>query len=80
MRNRVREIREAKLISRSELAQRASLSISTINRIEQGKAHPTLTTIRKILAALGIPPEKRELVFPAKNTDEKNEWKNLIAS
>jgi transcriptional regulator with XRE-family HTH domain len=63
--NRVRELREERLISRSELAQRAGLSISTINRIEQGKnGRPTLTTMRKILNALGIPPEKRELVFP----------------
>ncbi len=63
--NKVKEFREDQLISRSELAQRSGLSISTINRIEQGKSpHPTLTTMRKILKALGIPPEKRELVFP----------------
>ena len=63
--NKVREFREDQLISRSELAQRSGLSISTINRIEQGKnGSPTLTTMRKILNALGMPPEKRELVFP----------------
>jgi len=63
--NKLKEIREAQLLSRSELAQKADLSIATINKIEQGKSsHPTLTTMRKILRALGIPPEKRELVFP----------------
>jgi transcriptional regulator with XRE-family HTH domain len=63
--NRLREAREARLLSRSELAQKANLSIATINKIEQGKnGRPTLTTMRKILNALGIPPEKRELVFP----------------
>lgn len=64
--NRVKKFREELLMTRAELAQKAGLSISTINRIEQGKAHPTLTTIRKILSALGIPPGKRELVFPVK--------------
>lgn len=64
MSNKVKEFREEKLISRSELAQMSSLSISTINRIEQGKAQPTLTTMRKILNALGVPREKKDLVFP----------------
>jgi transcriptional regulator with XRE-family HTH domain len=52
-------------MTRAELAQKAGLSISTINKIEQGKANPTLTTLRKILSALNIPPEKRDLVFPS---------------
>lgn len=63
--NSVRKFREDQLISRAELAQRSGLSISTINRIEQGKnGRPTLTTMRKILNALGISPDRRELVFP----------------
>jgi transcriptional regulator with XRE-family HTH domain len=65
MHNRVKDFREAKLMTRAELAQKAGLSISTINKIEQGKANPTLTTLRKILSALDIPPEKRDLVFPS---------------
>ena len=64
MSNKVKEFREEKLISRSELAQMSSLSISTINRIEQGKAQPSLTTMRKILNALGVPREKKDMVFP----------------
>lgn len=65
MGNKLREHREARLLSRSELAQKADLSIATINKIEQGKnGSPTLTTMRKILNALGIPIDKRELVFP----------------
>lgn len=62
--NNVREFREKMLISRSELAKASGLSVSTINKIEQGKASPTLTTIRKILNGLGLSPEDRELVFP----------------
>ncbi|MBU0567619.1 helix-turn-helix domain-containing protein [bacterium] len=66
MENKVREIREEKLMSRSELAVEANLSISTLNRIEQGKAYPSLTTMRKILNALGVPREKKNSVFPVR--------------
>ncbi|MDI6703375.1 MAG: helix-turn-helix transcriptional regulator [bacterium] len=62
--NKVREFREKRLMTRSELAKAADLSISTIARIEQGKdERPSIRTIRKILSALEIPPEKKELVF-----------------
>lgn len=58
-------------MTRADLSQKCGLSISTINRIEQGKAHPTLTTVRKILDALGVPPSKREIVFPVKKDREE---------
>jgi DNA-binding XRE family transcriptional regulator len=71
--NKVKKFREELLMTRAELAQKAGLSISTINRIEQGKAHPTLTTIRKILKAFDLPPQKRELIFPANNSRKEDE-------
>lgn len=64
MGNKVRELREKKLMSRGELALQANLSISTVNRIEQGNAYPRLTTMRKILSALEIPREKKDIIFP----------------
>ncbi|HAV42793.1 TPA: XRE family transcriptional regulator [bacterium] len=66
---RLQKYREELLMTRAELSQKSGLSISTINRIEQGKARPTLTTIRKILEVLGVPPSKRELVFPSKEKE-----------
>ena len=69
MGNKVREFREEKLMSRGELAQASKLSISTLSRIEQGKAYPSLTTMRKILNALGVPREKKDLVFPARQQE-----------
>ncbi|MDI6703376.1 MAG: helix-turn-helix transcriptional regulator [bacterium] len=62
--NNLKSFREKMLISRSELAAKSGLSVSTINKIEQGKASPTLTTMRKILNGLGLSPKDRELVFP----------------
>ena len=67
----LQKYREKLLMTRAELSQKTGLSISTINRIEQGKARPTLTTIRKILEVLGIPPSKRELIFPVEESPEE---------
>ena len=60
--NKLKAIRESMLISKSELARKAGVPTVTINRIENGgRCH--LTTIRKILEALGLGPEERDKVF-----------------
>ena len=63
--NRLREIRESRLISKAELARKAGISTLTIARIEQGEPCRQETK-RKILAALGISTFDREKVFPEK--------------
>jgi len=61
--NNVREIREKKLISKTELARLAGVSAVTIDRIERGEAC-RVETMRKIIIALGFTLEDREKVFP----------------
>jgi len=51
----LKALRERLMISRSELARRASLSIMTLERIENGKPC-RLDTKRKIVKALGVNP------------------------
>jgi DNA-binding XRE family transcriptional regulator len=53
--NPLKVLRERLLISRSELARKASLSVMTLQRIEQGKPC-RLDTKRKIVKALGFNP------------------------
>ena len=53
MKNRVKEIREAQLMSKAELARKAGLSPVTIDRIENG-AECRMSTMRKIILALGM--------------------------
>jgi transcriptional regulator with XRE-family HTH domain len=62
--NNVKSIREAKLISKSELARKAGVSPLTIDRIEKGQ-RCRLETMRKILLALGYTLEEKEKVFQA---------------
>lgn len=58
----VKRFRENLLISKAELARKASLSVLTIDRIEKGKGCRPETK-RKILMALGLKLSDREKLF-----------------
>lgn len=61
--NNVRDLREAQLMSKAELARKAGLSALTIDRIEKGK-ECRMDTKRKIILALGCKLSEKEKVFP----------------
>jgi DNA-binding XRE family transcriptional regulator len=61
--NRVRAIREGRLMTREELADRAGVSPRTVWSVEAG--YPCrLVTKRKIIRALGVAKREHERVFP----------------
>ena len=60
--NNLKKIREALLLSKSELARKAGLSTLTVDRIEQGYTC-RVDTKRKILHALGIKVSDKNKVF-----------------
>ena len=60
--NSVKKMREAKMLSKTELARLAGISPLTLNRIEQGK-DCRMATKRKILLALGLTPEQKLTLF-----------------
>jgi len=62
--NKVKEIRESRLLSKAELARKAGVSSLTIDRIERGE-QCRLETMRKILLALGYSLEEKDKVFQA---------------
>lgn len=61
--NQVKKIRESLLMSKAELARKAGISPLTVDRIESG-APCRLSTMRKLILALGFRLEDREKVFP----------------
>ena len=61
--NKLKEYREQKLISKSELAREAEISLVTIDRIEKGY-DCRLSTKRKIIEALGLDIDDTEEIFP----------------
>lgn len=60
--NNVRKIREAKMLSKTELARMAGISPLTLDRIEKGKSC-RMATKRKILMALGLKTTQKNRVF-----------------
>ncbi len=62
MKNNVKKIREAKLMSKAELARLAGVSVITIDRIERGEMC-RVETKRKIILALGFALTDKEKVF-----------------
>ena len=61
-RNTVKAIREARLMSKSELARKAGVSPLTIDRIERGE-QCRMDTMRKIILALGYSLDDKAKVF-----------------
>ncbi len=61
-RNRVRELREDKLMTQAQLAKKARVALRTIHSVEKGM-NCRMDTKRKILLALGIPFEHKGQVF-----------------
>lgn len=62
--NKVKAIRESRLMSKSELARKAGVSTLTVDRIERGE-HCRMETMRKIILALGYTLEEKDKVFQA---------------
>lgn len=56
----VRRVREQALLTQEELASRAGVGLTTLNRIENNRSEPHFRTIRKLAKALDVDP--RELI------------------
>jgi|SRR5450432_1013604 DNA-binding XRE family transcriptional regulator len=61
--NRVQKFREAALMAKAELARKAGVSESTIDRVESGH-DCRMETKRKILFALGLTLQESQKLFP----------------
>jgi transcriptional regulator with XRE-family HTH domain len=52
----VKRERARALLTQQELAERAGIGLTTLNRIENDHAEPHFRTIRKLAKALGVDP------------------------
>ena len=64
--NRVRELRENRLMTQAQLARKARVALRTIHSVEKGM-NCRMDTKRKILLALGMRFEDKEYVFPSQS-------------
>jgi len=60
--NHVRKLREQMLMSKTELAKAAGLSVLTVDRVERGE-ECRMSTKRKLIKALGLNLGDKEQVF-----------------
>ena len=61
--NKLKDYREERLISKTELARNAEISLVTLDRIEKG-FDCRLSTKREIIEARGLDLENKDEVFP----------------
>jgi len=61
--NLIKKIREDLLMSKAELARKAGVSLSTIERVEKGK-NCRVEIKRKLILALGYDLPDRDNIFP----------------
>ena len=69
--NRVRELRENKLMTQAQLARKAKVSLRTIHSVEKGM-NCRMDTKRKILLALGFGVSNQDQVFGAQEMERPN--------
>ena len=55
---RLKELRERRVLTQSELAEKAGVRSATVTDIETGKHRPRPSTIRKLAKALSVGPEE----------------------
>lgn len=56
MRQNIVRLRKARKLSRYMLAKQAGISRSYLDAVESGKSDPSVSTLTKIAAALGVKP------------------------
>lgn len=71
--NRVRELRENRLMTQAQLAKKAKVALRTIHSVEKGM-NCRMDTKRKILLALGLRFEDKDHVFPPKRRSTAPEF------
>jgi transcriptional regulator with XRE-family HTH domain len=58
MNGNLRQIRQSRVLSRKELAQKSHVDESTIYRAERGQTKLRPSTVRKLAQALDVPPDR----------------------
>jgi transcriptional regulator with XRE-family HTH domain len=62
----LRDLRQQRMMTQREVAERAHLTVTTLSRIENGKVIPTFRTIRNLAAVFGVSAqEMREITTSA---------------
>jgi transcriptional regulator with XRE-family HTH domain len=62
----LRAVRQRRFLTQAELAERAGMSETTVNRLENQLQDARISTVRRLAEALGVQPE--ELIWGEEET------------
>lgn len=74
---RIRDLRVARGLKQVELAERAGVSAVSLNRIERGRQEPSLGSLARLAAVLGVDPADL-LPRPARARDAAGALDDLL--
>jgi transcriptional regulator with XRE-family HTH domain len=60
---RLRRLRDERRISLRELARRSGISVNALSLIERGLSSPSVSTLYRVVEALGGPERREEMVY-----------------
>jgi transcriptional regulator with XRE-family HTH domain len=69
--SKLERVRRMQALTQEELAERSGVTRSTISRLEDGLQQARPSTLRKLAAALGVPPS--EILDWDEDTEDKAE-------
>ncbi|MBI4716829.1 MAG: helix-turn-helix transcriptional regulator [Planctomycetes bacterium] len=72
----IRIVRQAKRLKANDLARKADVSVAFLSLVEGGDRQPSLTVLRRIALALGVPPEVLILLSQPTNGTLRNSSPN----
>ena len=56
--DKLKDLRVEQALTQRELAEKAGIGVSTLNRIELNETEPHMSTLRKLAQALGVEPRR----------------------
>lgn len=60
----LQDLRQQRMMTQREVAERSGLTVTTLSRIENGKVVPTFRTIRNLATVFSLSPqEMREIIM-----------------
>ena len=65
----IKELRVSRKLTQEELSRLAAVPFATINRLERGRANPTLSTLEKILRIFGYKLSASKMNFDSESEE-----------
>ena len=59
----LRQLREQRMMTQREVAERADITVTSLSRIENGRVVPSIRTVRRLAAVFGMSPQEMRQII-----------------